>query len=163
MKHMDREYQRELLTKLADKYPHMVKANDLTGALPSDPRWVFNAQYLHEHELIDAPLARQPGAAMVREAVITAKGLDFLQGDGGLGAILSVVTVRLDADTLRALIEDRVDSAALPSEEKSQIKKWLRSAGQEGLKQATTRLVGAALDHAPEALQLLKTLTGLPP
>src|SRR5882672_5223716 len=52
-------------------------------------------------------------------ATITVKGLDFLQDDGGLGAILNVVTVRFEAETLRALIEAKVDASDEPPEQKS--------------------------------------------
>ena len=85
------------------------------------------------------------------------------QDDGGLTAILGVVTVRFDADTLKALIEARVERSDLPPQEKSRITKWLQQAGSETLKEATKRLVGAALDRLPDAIQLLQTLpTGMP-
>ena len=160
MELMDRAYQRALLTTLAQQYPDELDAGQL-GADSTDRSLSFNVSYLHEHGLVVAKFAQLLGVPpQLVLARATHRGLDFLQDDGGLGAILNVVTVRLDAQQLRALITERVENSALPAEEKSRLKRWLQEAGQEGLKEATTRLVGAALDQAPGALQLLQKLLG---
>ena len=49
---------------------------------------------------------------------ITAKGLDFLEDDGGLSAILGAITVKLDPDDLRALIAARIEESDLPTRTK---------------------------------------------
>jgi hypothetical protein len=51
-------------------------------------------------------------------AKITARGLDFLEDDGGLGAILNVVTIRLEADTLRQLLETKINASDMPEADK---------------------------------------------
>jgi hypothetical protein len=76
--------------------------------------------------------------------------LDFLADDGGLSAILGVVTVRLDATTIRDLIAAKVDAAAIPIEEKSVLKRNLAALSETALKGATTDLVKAGLDHLPD-------------
>jgi len=160
---LDRAVQRSILHALELAYPQVAQPGAM-GFNSSDPVWARNVTYLAEHGLAEIKASNSIGGpATVVLAKITAKGLDFLEDDGGLGAILNVLTVRLDAETLRALIEDKVEAANLPPEQKSRIMDWLRKAGQEGLKQATTKLVGAALDHAPEALQLLQRLPDLVP
>ena len=161
MEHMDRQYQRELLARLASAYPQALTAEQL-GASSDDRKLLFNATYLCGHGLIDARLAESMGgnSDALLLATVTHKGLDFLQDDGGLGAILGVVTVRFDAESLRALVAARIDASDLPTEEKSRVMAWLKSAGSEALKTATQRLVEAALDRAPEAIRLLPTLIG---
>lgn len=160
MELMDRELQRLVLRKLAEEYPEQVQPEEM-GLNSADRRWTFNAQYLAEHELIEAQ-----GTQMFSEGYrihlvrITARGLDFLAEDGGLTAILGVVNVRLHADTIKALIEARVDASDLADAEKNSVKSWLRQAGSDALGEATKRLVGLALDQMPKAIQLLQTLPG---
>jgi len=103
------------------------------------------------------------GLCMVREAetlrsqyradfswpVITNKGLDFLQDDGGLSAILNVVTVRFEADTLRALIAAKIDASSEPEEKKAKAKGVLSTLREEGLKQLTNKAVGEGLSSLP--------------
>lgn len=161
MELMDRDLQRRLLTKLAEAYPLHSQSVDL-GFAQDDRAWIFNAQYLAEHALVEAvPVTMMDGRCFTPRARITARGLDFLQDDGGLTAILGTLTVRLDAETIRALIEEKIEaSTELPPEDKSRLMHWVSTAGAEALKEATKRLVGAALDHAPQALQLLQRLPG---
>ena len=139
MELMDRELQRQLLAGLAAAYPATVDPMEL-GLNSDDPRWTFNAMYLAEHDLVDAQVVRDLTAGdVIARARITAKGLDFLQDDGGLGAILNTVTVRFEAETLRALIEQKVAASTLPEEQKSKLIRWAKSAGNEALKEATKR------------------------
>ena len=157
---LDRAMQRELLGKLAAAYPDLREPEQL-GFKPEDSAWRINILYLDEHQLVQTRRVAQPGGVThALQTRITAAGLDFLQDDGGLTAILGVVTVRLDAETIRALIEDKIEEADIPPEEKSRLIRWASTAGTEALKEATKRLVGAALDHAPDALRLLQTLPG---
>lgn len=157
---IDRELQLRLLNSLAEQYPAPVSAAAL-GFEQSDRAFVLNIAYLHEHELVRAVMTEYlDGAMLVIEASITAAGLDFLAQDGGLTAALGVLTVRLDAETLRELIGDKIDVTPMPPEEKARLKNWLSAAGSEAMKEATKRLVGAALDHAPDVLRLLQTLPG---
>lgn len=160
MELMDRALQRTVLQQLAAVYPKGLQPAQM-GLQDDTPSWTFQAMYLHENGLIRADVSQYMGGGMsVHFATITARGLDFLQDDGGLSAILNTLTVRLDAEQLRLLIEQKVDESDMPPAEKSKLKKWLREAGGAGLKEATTRLVNAALDHAPDALQLLRTMLG---
>lgn len=160
MQLLDRSLQRRILETLAAAYPRPLAFEQLQ--LDTDETaWSVNAQYLAEHLLIEAQTADfldQP--AQVTEARITARGLDFLQDDGGLGAVLNVMTVRLDAETLRALMQERIDAAPIDESLKTKLTTWVKTASSEALKEATQRLVGAALDHAPDALRLLNTALG---
>lgn len=151
-----RDKQRELLTQLAAVYPNAVDGMDL-GSGRDDPVALRNLAYLAEHGLVDAKLVGMDGGKIVVYATCTARGLDFLAEDGGLTAVLGVVTVRLEAETLKALLAAKVESSDLPAEEKSRVKALLQKAGEEGLKKAATLLVEQAMKHAPEAFRLLQS------
>ena len=155
---LNREFQRELLVKLRGTYPANTPMDRLELDHNAEP--VLRAvSYLKEHGLLDAHvITDMSGQHSVLWARITAAGLDFLEQDGGLTAVLGVVTVRLDAETIRELIADKVETLPLPAEEKSRITGWLKTAGTEALKEATKRLVQAGIDHGPELPRLLQTL-----
>ncbi|MGC4075438.1 MAG: hypothetical protein QM702_00070 [Rubrivivax sp.] len=161
---MDRGLQRRILERLRDLYPAQTTPDSLGLGANDDPAWVFNAAYLAEHELIEAKVSRMSGGGsqltVIGVASITARGLDFIEADGGLSAVLGVVTVRLEAETLKALIERRVEASDLPPEQKSALMKKLQEMGSDALKEVTKRLVGGALDHWPAALQQVQTLLG---
>ena len=94
-------------------------------------------------------------------AKIIAAGLDFLADDGGLTASLSVVTVKLHADTVRDLLVAKVDGTNLPEVRKSAIKEQLKKLPATALQAATTDLVRVGLDHMPDATHWLHTVAGL--
>jgi hypothetical protein len=93
---------------------------------------------------------------------ITAQGLDFLQDDGGLSAILGTVTVRFEADTLKALLTAKIEGSDLPEADKSNLRELLKEAKSEALKEVSKRLVDWAIDNAPNALPFIqRTLKAL--
>lgn len=157
---VDRPFQRRLLEKLYEAYPRQLQLGELgLDMQQKDPHLVFNAKYLGEHGLIEANvLEPYSGSPMFVAACITAKGIDFLEDDGGLSAVLNVVTVRFEAETLKALLAARVDASDLPPEQKSKLKAKLQALGEDALKEVTKRLLSAALDHVPTAFQMLQSL-----
>ncbi|BBF84896.1 hypothetical protein DLM_1272 [Aquitalea magnusonii] len=144
---LDRELQREILNALARAYPEDV-----------DQYWIFNnlnaewhdkvelfesnIQYLIEHALVEPKNHRYKA---------TAKGMDFLQQDGGLSAILGTVTVKLHADTIRDLLEIRIMESQLPAPEKKRFVDQLKELPGEALKTLTNKLIEKACDN-PEAV-----------
>lgn len=155
---LDRDLQRRILEKLATAYPDRLEGADLVVDGASEREMTSNVWYLNEHGLVDASVSEFMNAPRrVNGAVITARGLDFLQDDGGVSAILQTVTVRLHADTIRDLIAARIEQAELPAEKKSALIELLRKAPEEALKTVTKRLVEAALSRLPDAVQLLST------
>jgi hypothetical protein len=167
---IDRDLQRQILEHLAAAYPvgTYTLATDL-GRQDDDQPVLVNALYLEEHGLISSGYTRRgllgvpDEFAQTEAAAITARGIDFLADDGGLSAILGVVTIRLDTGTLRALLEARIDASPAPPEEKSRLKKALHSMSAELWAEATKRLASEALDRAPDALALVRTLLALLP
>jgi hypothetical protein len=167
---LDRTLQRRILERLAETYPVGTYTLEQDLGLPDEDQGVLvNTQYLAEHMLVVSGYQRRGLLGVPDEFLavgahtITAKGLDFLADDGGLSAILGVVTVRLDTGTLRALLEARIDASPAPEVEKSRLKKALHSMSAELWAEATKRLATEALDRAPDALALVRTLLALLP
>ena len=91
-------------------------------------------------------------------ARITAKGLDFLADDGGLGAILNVVTVKLHADTIREMLAAKVDASDLPEEKKLALRTAIGKMSGAAMTAATGDLAKMGLEHAPDAVHWLERL-----
>ncbi|UVK45701.1 hypothetical protein BPNPMPFG_001261 [Mesorhizobium sp. AR07] len=83
------------------------------------------------------------------QASITAKGLDFIADDGGLGAILGVVTVRLHGDTLRELLISRVESSDEDDTVKQKVVAKLKDIPGEALGALVTKALDASLASLP--------------
>lgn len=151
---LDREMQRKMLECLRDSYPNHVEDQFIPGHEDKDYMGTLN--YLHEHGLIDALESRTLDSPHdLFDPRITAKGLDFLEDDGGLSAILNTVTVRFEADTLRALLTAKLEEAPGDPAEKAKAKGLLSSLSGEALKELVHQLVGVAVAKAPEALPLI--------
>lgn len=163
---MDRELQRELLLKMSENFPLPVDlrlSNSPKAKLLKAGR---NLTYLQGHGLCQAVVNQDVEAASAANAKtpepifkITPKGLDFLQDDGGLSAILNVVTVRFEADTLRALIVAKIDASSEPEEKKAEAKTRLLGLKEEGLKAAVGKAVELGLGSIPGAAHWLLSIT----
>lgn len=148
---LDKELQRELLIGLREKYPESVDLRRLD--LRNREGFQQNAFYLDAHGLIErvGPQIDMPDGPMMIYARLTAKGVDFLEEDGGLGAILSKVTVRLDAETLRALVATGIEKSTLPAPEKAKFKTMLGSFAGKAAERAILCLIEQALKR-PDAI-----------
>lgn len=156
---IDRVKQLEYLKRLAAEYPAQVDVQ----------RWdepkarSANLWYLAQHDLIDIqPSQEMQSPWNVILAKINARGLDFLADDGGLSAVLGVVTVKLHADTIRDLIAEKLAASDMPAEQKSTLLNRLRSLGGEALKELTKELVKRGIDASPAGYDWLRaTVDGL--
>lgn len=161
---IDRAVQRQILEALRTSYPDSVRFNNLHLGFTSkgDKRWVTNAAYLAEHGLIEAKITTFMSGepSVIALAKLTAKGLDFLEDDGGLSAILGVVTVRLHDDTIKALIEKRIQEADLPPADKQRYLDRLRSLPADATRHLVLELMERGLDNWQVAWQSLQILLG---
>jgi len=152
---INRELQLQLLNKLSAAYPDSVRARDLADDNPSSTANLF---YLQEHGLIQGSIHNpMHGSKTFGVAAITAKGLDFLEDDGGLSAILGVVTIKIHEADLLALIGARIEKSDLPEEEKKTWKDGLKKLSAESIKHLTMQLVDKGLEHLPAALDVIQT------
>lgn len=159
---LDRSMQRQILINLAKIYPAVATKSSEFGFDKSDRKFVRNLIYLRGHDLVFVRTV--PGVTgfmpTVSFACITSKGLDFLSDDGGLSAILGVVTVRLHDDTVRQILRDAVDEARIPAAAKEKLKSAITDLPAEGLKAAVPALLRRAADLVPDAIAWIEKSLG---
>jgi hypothetical protein len=155
---LDRNLQRDLLLAMQAAYPDLLRNYTTTA----ESRAEANLLYLEEHGLCESGLTQSlDGHFQFSGCRITARGLDFLADDGGLSAILGVVTVKLHADTIRDLLAEKIDAMSISAEEKSSLRKHLAALSETALKAATTDLVHQGLNHLGALAPWLQRFVGL--
>jgi hypothetical protein len=168
---LDRALQRRILEALSACYPDgtydlcaSLQAHGAQGAPADDERALLvNTQYLHELGLVASGFVRRQTIGdnsfmAVGQHCITAAGLDFLADDGGIGAMLRTVTIRLDAQQWTELLARKVEAAqGLSHEEKSGLAAMLRKLPAKATEKLSEKLLDWAVDHWQDALPLLRT------
>ena len=164
---VDRNLQREILKELNNIYPDSKTYEYWIDAAIAQVVGVIetvgeaelyiakrsaNLQYLAEHGLV----VFVDKTRITSTVKITAKGIDFLMDDGGLSAILGVVTVKLHSDTIQALLNTKIDQANIPPEEKSRLKGILSKMGDVALAKFTEKAIDAVT--SPQIINLLQSL-----
>lgn len=162
----NRNLQNAILRELAAVYPNRATevVEKLNALTESSDDLIGNMLYLEEHGLIVSGISRYlEGNAVVNsvQLKITARGLDLLADDGGLSAILGVVTIKLHDDTLKSLIEAKILASDLPQPDKNRWLDQLRSLPAETTKHLTLKLVDMGLASGPAAIAAIgKFLAG---
>jgi hypothetical protein len=158
MSKLDRLFQRSLLMAMRDVYPRQMHQVP-TELDQDDEKFYFNLFYLQEHRLCEANTSMSAdGMISWGGANITAAGIDFLEDDGGLSAILGVVTVKLEADTIRQLISKKIDASDITAVEKIKWKTVVSGLPDAALRAATSDLVQQGLHHVPNVVEMLRGL-----
>lgn len=161
---LDRVLQNKILNIAMDCYPRSVnyELDELFKNI-DNRKIAANLMYLAENKLLkDNPITiTLDNNFSIEHIKITHKGIDFLQDDGGLSAILDVVTVKFEADTLKAILENRISQSDLGPEEKQSMIDSLRELPAESIKHLTTELLTRSLDNLPAAILLIGTFIGL--
>lgn len=140
-----------MLNVLAGIYPRYTTS--IVNGEPTEDD-LANLWYLREQGLVEGALDLSLTQAYIFEgARITAKGLDFLADDGGIGAILGTVTVRLHADTIKELLLVRIESSSVPQEKKSWLKRQIETASAETIKKIVGSLLDEGVKRAPNLVQ----------
>ena len=151
----DRQKQKILLEDLLASYPSTMKTSHLnaTSLEMDEAELVRNLVYLKEHGLVNLTSHENlSGNVRVAAVKITAKGIDFLQDDGGLGAILSVQTIRFEDKELRDALIKIVEGSTSDTTLKSSLLTTIKQLPSEALKQVFSAMVGQGILMAPEAL-----------
>ncbi|MFG6413818.1 hypothetical protein ACG02S_07880 [Roseateles sp. DC23W] len=141
------ELQRKLLVRLKDAFPSGIHGDDLR---PDSLDTKRNLLYLEQHGFITLKMSPSvSGQPSIALATITMKGADSLEEDGGLTAKGKMVTVRLEAETLKALLAAKIDASTLPAEEKSRLKTLLSNASDHVLSRTISGVIDKAIEHGP--------------
>jgi hypothetical protein len=163
---LDRKYQLELLQMLEESYPQCFDIRPHMKSLDGDgnKRYEANMVYLHEHGLIESGIRFGADGTSFASSLprITQKGIDFLADDGGLSAILGVVTIKIHDETLKQLISLKIEQSDLPPADKGLWLQAVRSLPAETTKHLAMKLLDLGLTHSPSALQLVGTMLGFP-
>lgn len=167
---LDRELQRNILNYLKPHYPEEVSSKIIAKALFPDYSFSFqpyrdaalaealgetpqtedrkfaqieqNIYYLEQSGLINLDIQRT-NAYIKLDCSINNRGIDFIEDDGGLSAILGVVTIKLHADTIKALIQQKIDNSDVSESEKSALKTALSKIGDAALATLTEKAIEA--------------------
>ena len=141
---LNRELQHALLSELTTKFPNFPdkKLYDDLCNLYGKKEVDGNIFYLEMHGLMSAystpMLSDEYPTIHWQGCKPTEKAFDFLVEDGGLSAILGVVTVKLHADTIRDMLQMRImDSQNLTAEEKASWVEKLKTLSEASLEHLT--------------------------
>lgn len=161
MELLNRDAQRTMLRELSELYPQ--SADVRRSFTEIDSRQVqYNLFYLQEHGLVTLFTRKMmDGTVPIYSATITARGIDFLRDDGGLSAILGIVTVKIHEDTLKALLIGKIDGADGDPTTKKLIVDKIREMPSEALSTVTQRALESGLDQIPDLIGSLSKWLGL--
>ena len=135
---LDRSMQLKVLKHYADIYPG--ESYEKWSAFGDHEHAVAaNLFYLQEHGLVKI------------------RG-QLASEDGGLSAILGVVTIKLHDDTIKALVEQRILASNLPEPEKKRLIDRLRDLSAETTKHLVLKLVDLGLEKSQDAIALILKL-----
>jgi hypothetical protein len=160
MDKFDRVKQREVLQKLYDLSPYVMEPeeadyfNELFG---HEYNFYANLLYLEGHGLIESGVRLANGEADLKlaELKLTHKGIDFLREDGGLGAILNILTIRLHGETIDEF-ERVINSSKESPDDKKKLITQLRSLPADAIKHLTLELLGKGMSHLPDAFHTIQ-------
>lgn len=164
---LDRHLQLELMNKMASTYPLAYDFSDEIKNLTDYEcsKIYANLFYLQSHGLlhpdsIDLTMGfggNQNHLFTLHHTRLTEKGADFLVDDGGLSAILGVVTVKFEAVQLKAILESKIMAADLPPADKNKLIDGLRSLSSESIKHLTTKIVDLGWDNLGTLIRIIQS------
>ncbi|CNH17709.1 Uncharacterised protein [Yersinia intermedia] len=158
----DRALQKEILLLAVESYPDMVgrpRFNNSRLAQEDNRKLVVNLAYLMEHGLIDSDTKTSTGEQVIRNYSFKAThhGVDFMLADGGITAILNLVTIKIHNDSILQIAEFIKASSASPADKKKLLDR-LKSLGDDSTKHIVLKLLDAGLARTPDVIQWLKTV-----
>ncbi|AMG60233.1 hypothetical protein AL522_08990 [Pantoea vagans] len=122
------------------------KYEELKCFFNNDDILVANMLYLEAHGLIISGLNETMSGYYINSSVtkITAKGIDFIQHDGGLSAILNVHTIKFHRDAV-VVLEDLITISGFTDAEKVKAKSALAEMTTEAIKTVVQTATSAGL------------------
>lgn len=159
---LDREMQLAILTELSEVYPASIDMGEkYEFGTDIYRKFIANLAYLEAHKLISEKSILMPRTAGDFNAIpnlsaITHTGMDFLADDGGLSAILGVVTIKFEAEQFRIILESMILSSNLPAERKQTMIDVLRELPAESIRHLTTRIVDVGWDNLDSLMTIIQ-------
>ncbi|RKG33016.1 hypothetical protein [Acinetobacter tianfuensis] len=164
---LDRQLQLEMLQKMSTTYPEFYNFREEYKFGTDDyNKVVSNLYYLMQHDLIESRSIMDSKSMsglkkpQINLPTINQNGLDFLADDGGLSAILSVITIKFETQTLKAILATKINQSDLPHENKKSMIDALEDLPAESIKHLTTKLLDECVDNLPAAILLIGTWLG---
>ena len=159
---LDRKLQQQILCAAADAYPDSIPEGVFNNISSNHDGDIVTANliYLSEHGLIkEVVQQRMKGFfnAANTQCICTKNGVDFVADDGGLGAILNTVTVKLHEDTLREMIESKILQSDLSKKEKETFVQSLKKLPADSIKHLTMKLLDKGIESSPAILDLISS------
>ncbi len=152
---LDRHLQLAILTTLKKIYPDALLVQDLPG-YAQDRHFMGNMLYLKEHSLITGGDIREPGKCRsMIDAELTREGLDFLEDDGGIKAILDQSVIRFERDDILSLFLEEVIKTTEKSQQTESLWERLQHTPADILKKIIEKLLVRVTRESPELLQEL--------
>lgn len=155
---IDRAFQRDILDRLKQLYPHGMTDPVKEFEDISERKIWANIVYLMEHGLVDGiSAATESSPVRYMNVRITARGIDFMEDDGGLSAVLGTVTVRFAEDQFKEMLASHIKSIAGPSSVKDRLVSTLRALPANALNVVALRALEAGLSSlaTTDAVQTL--------
>ena len=159
---LDREMQLAILTELSEVYPAPIDMSEkYEYGTDAYRKFVANLAYLEAHRLISERSVLMPKTIGDYEgqpylSSITHIGMDFLADDGGLSAILGVVTIKFEAEQFRIILESMILSSSLPTDRKQTMIDMLRELPAESIRHLTTRIVDVGWDNLDSLMTIIQ-------
>ena len=159
---LDREMQLAILTELSEVYPAPIDMSEkYEYGTDVYRKFVANLAYLEAHRLISERSVLMPRTIGDYDgqpylSSITHIGMDFLADDGGLSAILGVVTIKFEAEQFRIILESMILSSSLPTERKQTMIDTLRELPAESIRHLTTRIVDVGWDNLDSLMTIIQ-------
>ena len=164
---LDREIQLAMMRKMQIVYPSYYDFDtDYPDGHQDREKALKNLYYLRAHELVEAKsiiITEYMDGDLVLDfgaSTLTHHGVDFLANDGGLSAILSVITIKFETQTLKAILATKINQSDLTPGNKKSMIDALEELPAESIKHLTTKLLDECVDNLPAAILLIGTWLG---
>lgn len=147
MNKFDRALQKDILSICLAAYPGHTSWNDFSHDLFSvdSIKLSANILYLKEHGLLTIREQRSDDPySFLDNMRITCRGIDFMQDDGGLSAILNITTIKFHREAI-VVLEDLIAISDLDDADKEKAKSTLGELSTEALKTVVQTVTTAGL------------------
>lgn len=152
---LDRQMQSDILHKLLSVFPDTYNFNTDDNFNQNPKKLLANLYYLQQHELIakDSVIFAQTLGDYERNhginrTEITHKGIDFLLDDGGLSAILNILTIKFEAEQFKKLLQIKIQqSQSIPENKKEACIQYIKSLPAESTTHLMTKLIDYGIDE----------------